>query len=69
MKLPASMRAIAAADESWPGAANRPGVFAGHVPKWYPLMFEVPGDGSGELLASVQLIPCTPEFAANARVV
>lgn len=71
LKLPPSMKVIEAADDEilGPNAPNRPGVFKGHAPKWYPLMFEVPGDGSGEILASVQLIPCTPEFGANTDVV
>ena len=32
-------------------------VFPGHRPKWYPFMFEVPGDGQGRILASVEIIP------------
>ena len=71
LNLPSSMKVIEAADDEilGPNSPNRPGVFKGHAPKWYPLMFEVPGDGSGEILASVQLIPCTPDYAANEKVV
>jgi hypothetical protein len=45
--------------------ANPAGVFKGHEPKWYPFMFETPGDGQGEVLCSVQLIPCGPDFGAD----
>ena len=38
--------------------SKRETVFPGHTPKWYPFMFETPGDGEGQLLASVQIIPC-----------
>jgi hypothetical protein len=59
MKLPPSIKVIKPADNK----NNKPGIFEGHMPKWYPLMFETKGDGTGELLVSVQIIPCGPDFS------